>query len=198
VPRGKIELAQQQVVITELKEVDLPFLLGLWQIPEVMRYADELPSLRGWSKSDDARTAWTKYQEQRAALGRGYAQMILRSAEGAPIGESFFVPLPEGFSLDQWTKPEGIVCLMGDLKLRPQRWNRGLGTEGMKLMVRWLFGNTNCALLAVPPHGDNPAAIRVYEKAGFLHTEETRSWQGHRIMELWRQQAKGDRSTHAK
>ena len=184
---GEMEMREPRVLINELKERDLPFLLDLWRIPGVMRYADELPIFRGWSKSDGAVTAWFKYQEKRAELGRLYTQMILRLAEGTPIGESFFAPLPEGFSLDQWAKPEGVVCLMGDIKLRPEHWNSGLGTEGMKLMVQWLFGNTDCALLVVPPHGDNPAAVRVYEKAGFLHTEETRSLQGHRIMELWRQ-----------
>ena len=29
---------------------------------------------------------------------------------------------------------------------------------GMKQVVEWLSGNTNCSLLAVPPHRKNPAA----------------------------------------
>jgi RimJ/RimL family protein N-acetyltransferase len=175
-----------KVRIAELEEQDLDFLFRLWHVPEVMRYADELPDLRGWCKSDDKQTAWARHQERRAAMGLCYAQMILRLTDGTPIGESFFVPLPEGFTLDNWTKPKGVLCPMGDIKLKPEYWGRGLGTQGMKLVVEWLFVNTRCDLLVVPPHGDNPAAIRVYEKAGFAHTEKSPLWKGHRIMELWR------------
>jgi RimJ/RimL family protein N-acetyltransferase len=75
---------------------------------------------------------------------------------------------------------------MGDIKLRPGHWNLGLGTEGMRAVVRRLFEGSECALLTVPPHFDNPAAIRVYEKAGFTHIAGDPRWEGHRIMELWR------------
>jgi RimJ/RimL family protein N-acetyltransferase len=174
------------VVIAQLEERDLPFLLGLWKRPEVMRFADELPEFRGWTKTDDARTAWAAYRSRRAELGPCYTQLILHLADGTPLGESFFAPLPDGFTLDTWRKPDGTVCSMGDIKLLPEHWNRGLGTKAMKLVVAWIFRNTDCALLVVPPHFDNPAAVRVYEKAGFRHTDAAESWKGHRIMELWR------------
>lgn len=177
-------MAEPRLIVSELEEDDLPFLFELWHIPEVMRYADELPTLRGWSKSDDTEKAWAEYGKRRTGLGRVYTQLILRLVEGRPIGESFFAPVPEDFTLDKWKKPEEVVCLIGDIKLRPEYWGQGLGTEGMRAVVEWLFGNTACALLVVPPHGSNPAAVRVYEKAGFGHTEQTRSWRGHRIMEL--------------
>lgn len=177
---------EARILIAQLEERALPFLLDLWKIPEVMRFADELPEFRGWTKSDDARTAWAAYTRRRAELGPGYTQLILRLADGTPLGESFFAPLPEGFRLDTWKKPEGLTCSMGDIKLLPEHWSKGLGTEGMKLVVNWMFGNTECALLVVPPHFENPAAVRVYEKSGFHHTEMAESWQGHRIMELWR------------
>jgi RimJ/RimL family protein N-acetyltransferase len=180
-------MPEARLVIVELTERDLPFLLDLWKIPEVMRFADELPEFRGWTKSDDARTAWAAYEQRRAQLGPGYTQLILHLATGTAIGESFFAPLPEGFTLDRWKKPETIACSMGDIKLLPQYWNRGLASEGMKLVVDWMFATTECALLVVPPHFDNPGAVRVYEKAGFLHTDKADRWQGHRIMELWRQ-----------
>jgi RimJ/RimL family protein N-acetyltransferase len=184
---GEVRMAESRLIISELEERDLPLLFELWHIPEVMKYADELPRLRGWSKSDDIERVWAKYRGRRTALGRGYTQVILRLVEGRLIGESFFAPVPEDFTLGKWKKPEEVRCLIGDIKLRPEYWGQGLGTEGMRGVVEWLFGNTDCALLVVPPHGSNPAAVRVYEKAGFAHIEETRSWRGHRIMELWRE-----------
>lgn len=90
-----------------------------------------------------------------------------------PIGESFFTPLPEGYTFGKWKKPE---C-----------WGQGLGTEGMQQVVEWLFDNTVCSLLVVPPHRKNPAAQRVYEKAGFELYTGMRSWRNHKVMELSRE-----------
>jgi RimJ/RimL family protein N-acetyltransferase len=183
---------KQRVVVAELREKDLPFLIELWHTSEVMRYADEFPSLRGWSKSDHLRTAWTKYQEKRAALGNGYTQLILSLVDGPLIGESFFTPLPGGYTFGKWKKPGEVVCLMGDIKLKPEYWGQGLGTEGMQKVVQWLFDNTNCSLLVVPPHRKNPAAQRVYEKAGFELYKGMRSWHNHKIMELSRERLTDD------
>jgi RimJ/RimL family protein N-acetyltransferase len=187
-------MTEQRVVVAELREEDLPFLFEVWHTPDVMRYADELPRLRGWSKSDDPRTAWGTYQQKRAALGNAYTQLVLLLTDGTPIGESFFAPLPEGYTFGRWQKPEGILCLMGDIKLTPPYWGRGLGSEGMQRVVAWLFSNTACALLMVPPHRKNPAAERVYEKAGFELYTGMRSWHNHKVMELSRERYEGRES----
>ena len=180
-------MSEQSNLVAELKEEDLPFLFELWHTPEVMRYADEFPRLRGWSRSDELDTAWSTYQERRAALGGGYVQLILTLADGAPVGESFFAPLPEGYTLGRWRKPHHIQCLMGDIKLRPDCWGRGLGSAGMQHVVAWLFEQTASALLMVPPHRKNPAAQRVYEKAGFELYTGMRPWRNPKVMELTRE-----------
>jgi RimJ/RimL family protein N-acetyltransferase len=175
------------VLVSELKEEDLPFLFELWQIPEVMRYADELPWLRGWTKADDPSTAWRRYQEQRAELGPEYTQLILRLRDGTPIGESFIAPLQEAYTFGRWAKPDRVPAVMGDIKLMPEYWGRGLGTEGMQRVVEWVFRHTGTELFVVPPHRHNPAAERVYDKAGFVRFAGMRSWRNHRIMELTRE-----------
>jgi RimJ/RimL family protein N-acetyltransferase len=180
-------VTESRVTISELTEEDLAFLIELWHTAEVMGYADEFPRLRGWSKKDDPQTAWAAYQKKRAALGNGYIQFILRLTDGTRIGESFFTPLPESYTFGKWQKPAGIVCLMGDIKLLPPFWGQGLGTEGMHQVVNWLFTNTTCDLLLVPPHRKNPAAERVYAKAGFELFRGMRSWHGHKVMELSRE-----------
>ncbi len=176
-----------RVQVSKLQEADLPFLLELWHTADVMRYADEFPKLRGWTKKDDAATAWQRYQEKQAEQGVGYVQLMLRLADGKLIGESFFAPLPEGYTFGKWLKPEGILCLMGDIKLLPSFWGKGFGTEGMRLVVDWLFNHTSAELLIVPPHRKNPAAERVYEKAGFKLFDGMKSWYGHKVMELSRE-----------
>jgi RimJ/RimL family protein N-acetyltransferase len=178
-------MQRSRLALLELAAQDLPFLLELWHIPEVMRYADEFPRLRGWSKSDDPEEAWRLYQERRAELGSEYTQLIL-CLDGSRIGESFVCPLPEGYTFGRWEKPDGVRAVMGDIKLAPEHWGQGWGTEGMRQIVAWVFGYTPCALFAVPPHRKNPAAERVYEKAGFVRFRGMRSWHNHRIMELTR------------
>jgi RimJ/RimL family protein N-acetyltransferase len=179
-----------RLTLSELAAEDLPFLLELWHMPEVMRYADEFPRLRRWSKSEGPEDAWKQYQERRAELGSEYTQLILWLA-GARIGESFVCPLPEGYTFGRWQKPDGVLSVMGDIKLAPEHWGQGWGTQGMRQVVDWVFGHTNCTLFVVPPHRKNPAAERVYEKAGFVRFTGMRSWRNHRIMELTRERFEG-------
>ncbi len=173
-----------KIVVKEMVKGDIPFLLELWHLREVMRYADEFPRLRGWSKSEDLERAWERYQEKRGEFGKDYTQLIIKLDDGTPIGESFFARLEEGYTFGKWHKPDDIVSMMGDLKLLPQYWGQGLGTTGMRQVVQFVFTETTCELFVVPPNRKNPAAFRVYEKAGFVLFTGMRSWRNHRIMEM--------------
>lgn len=167
-----------------MQENDLSFLNELWHHPEVMRFANEFPRLRGWSRKTIISQAWKKYQEKREVHGCEYSQLILHLEDGTSIGESFMCPLPESYCFGRWTKPNSVRSCIGDIKLLPQYWGKGLGTKGMRLIVQFVFTKTKCELFVVPPHRHNPAAIRVYEKAGFVHFKRMRSWRNHKIMEL--------------
>jgi len=183
-------LKKQKNFISEMKKGDLHFLIELWHNRKVMRYADEFPRIRGWSKSVNPELAWKKYQNKRSKLGTNYTQMILRLKDNTPIGESFFGPLPEGYTFGKWRKPDNVICLMSDIKLLPRYWNQGLGTEGMKRIVEYVFTKTNCQLFVVPSNIKNPAAIRVYEKAGFVHYTGMKSYRNHKIMEMTKERFK--------
>jgi RimJ/RimL family protein N-acetyltransferase len=47
-------------------------------------------------------------------------------------------------------------------------WNRGYGTEVMKLLLKHGFETLNLNRIQLDVYEDNPGAIRAYEKAGFL------------------------------
>ena len=179
-------MINQSLTVAEVRKNDLSFLLELWQKPKVMQYADEFPKLRGWSKSSNIEFAWQRYEEKRAKLGNEYTQLIIWLEHKKPIGESFFTSLDEGYAFGKWHKPNNVVCVIGDIKLDPLYWGRGLGTEGMRQVVRYVFTKTACKIFIVPPHRKNPAASRVYEKAGFVLFTGMRSWRNHKIMELTR------------
>lgn len=169
-----------------LRRDEIPFLASLWNTREVMRYADEFPRERGWNRKWEPEAAWDEYRKRRARLGFEYSQLILRSPDGTPLGESFFAPLPDGYEFGAWQKPKKKRTVMGDLKLLPEFWGRGIGTEAMRKVVRWVFLRTPCDLFIVPPHRRNPAAQRVYEKAGFVLHPATEPARRHRVMELTR------------
>ncbi|MFX1286014.1 MAG: GNAT family N-acetyltransferase [Promethearchaeota archaeon] len=176
-------MSNAHLTISELQKEELKFLLELWNTPEIMRYADEFPRFRGWSKSNDEQSAWKIYKEKRAKHGYDYTQLILW-LDNIPIGESFFFSLPDSYTFGKWLKPDKVKSFMGDIKLLPRYWGRGIGSKGMRLVVRFVFTETKCELFVVPPHRLNPAAYRVYEKAGFIPFTGMRSWRNHRIMEL--------------
>jgi RimJ/RimL family protein N-acetyltransferase len=111
---------------------------------------------------------------------------MLRLPGGDPIGESFMAPLPDGYAIGAWRKPDGVTTVMGDIKLDRRYWGRGLGTDGMRQVVRWVFRRTHSSLFVVPPHERNRAAQRVYEKAGFQPVAVMADEPGHRVMELSR------------
>lgn len=48
-------------------------------------------------------------------------------------------------------------------------WNRGYGTEVMRLLLKHGFHTLNLNRIALDVYETNPRAIRSYEKAGFVH-----------------------------
>ena len=49
----------------------------------------------------------------------------------------------------------------------PEKWNQGLGTRTVKLMLRYLFDSKQATRCTLDPRTTNTRAIRCYEKAGF-------------------------------
>ncbi|EGN97995.1 hypothetical protein SERLA73DRAFT_182813 [Serpula lacrymans var. lacrymans S7.3] len=54
------------------------------------------------------------------------------------------------------------VCLL------PQYWDKGYGTEASKFVVDHSFRWLNLHRVSLDVHGDNPRAIAVYQKLGFV------------------------------
>ena len=46
-------------------------------------------------------------------------------------------------------------------------WNKGYGTDAMRVLLRYAFAELNLRRVSLTANGYNPRALRVYEKAGF-------------------------------
>ena len=49
------------------------------------------------------------------------------------------------------------------------RWGQGIGTEVTKLVLDYAFNKLNLQMVWLGVNVENKAAVRVYEKAGFVH-----------------------------
>jgi len=53
--------------------------------------------------------------------------------------------------------------------LHEDYWGKGIMTKVVKLMIDYVFTNTDCEVLEVGHHSDNFASKRVIEKCGFIY-----------------------------
>jgi len=71
-----------------------------------------------------------------------------------------------GFHMIDWRiRSAEVGIFIGDKSY----WNRGYGTEVMRLLLRHGFNTLNLNRIALEVFETNPRAIRAYEKAGFVH-----------------------------
>ena len=57
----------------------------------------------------------------------------------------------------------GIDQFIGE----PDYWNRGIGTEYLKLVLKFLREEKQADAVIMDPHQDNIRAVKFYQKAGF-------------------------------
>ncbi|MGD8456953.1 MAG: GNAT family protein [Anaerolineales bacterium] len=69
------------------------------------------------------------------------------------------------FSFDNIARSAEVGILIGDKTY----WNKGYGTEALKLLLKHGFETLNLNRIFLRVYEDNPRAIHCYEKVGFVH-----------------------------
>ncbi len=69
------------------------------------------------------------------------------------------------FNLDGRNRSSEFGIMIGDKSY----WNKGFGTEAVRLLVQHGFNTLNLNRIYLRVLENNPRAIRAYEKAGFTH-----------------------------
>jgi len=68
------------------------------------------------------------------------------------------------FDIDWISRKAEIGIMIGDKR----QWNKGYGTDTMRLILKHGFETLNLHRLYLKVYDTNPGAIRAYEKAGFV------------------------------
>ena len=125
---------------------------------------------------------------------------VLEPEEEAKIREKFLercsleLPVPRPFALI--ATPDGVplgwhnrygeknnpeVCYVGIAIREDGWWNKGIGTESLRLWVDHQFANSEYHRIGLTTWSFNPAMMRVAEKVGFVHEgtlRDARKWEG--------------------
>ncbi|HXH88469.1 MAG TPA: GNAT family N-acetyltransferase [Gaiellaceae bacterium] len=133
-----MELQGERVVLRSLAEEHVPALATLGRDPEVLRW---------WAELDEPYI--------RAKVTDGLTFVIL--SEGEVVGMVQFYE-----ELDHEYRHAGM-----DLFLGTPFQDRGLGTDVVRTMARYLIEQRGHHRLIIDPSADNERAIRCYEKIGF-------------------------------
>lgn len=146
-----------RVVLRRLAADDLPALLAITQTPEVFRW---------WGPQDDL-------AELDAADEDTMFTVLVGDAVAGMI--QFY----------ENSDPEYRYAGM-DMYLDPRFHGRGLGTDAVRTLARWLVTDRGHHRLVIDPDAENHAAIRCYAKAGFKPVGIMRRYWHDHATGVWR------------
>lgn len=120
----------------------------LWNCPEVMINVGFPDGLKV-SREKIAKLIETKNIHILDAL-----LVVIRKENDVPIGEA------------KLGKPDKDKIAQTDIKLLPEFWGNGYGTEIKRGLAKYLFANTDCTGVKATPNRKNIASQRMQEKIG--------------------------------
>jgi RimJ/RimL family protein N-acetyltransferase len=132
----------------------------------------DLPLLQEWVNEPAVRRGISLYLPMSMAREELWFDEMLKRP---PDEQPFAVDRKQGrswqllgtcglFDIDWISRKAEIGIMIGDKR----QWNKGYGTEAMRLILKHGFETLNMHRLYLRVFADNPNAIRTYEKAGFV------------------------------
>ena len=138
----------------------------------------DLPKFVEWLNDPDVRSYFSmSLPISQAAEEQWFENMLKRPSEEQSLG----IEIKDG---DGWRLIGN--CGIFDIKWRARSaevglfigdkscWNKGYGTEVMRLLLRHGFGTLNLSRIFLRVDAENLGGIRAYEKAGFVHEARLR------------------------
>ena len=136
--------------------------------------ADALPmALAGWRDPAPMSLAAVQARIERLAKDQGdylYNFVICLLADERPIGEVMLA------DVDRRNGSAEVGIFIGE----PEEWGKGYGTEALRALVDFGFGELRLERIGLEVDPDNQRAIRSYEKCGFVREGVRRAARHHR------------------
>lgn len=133
---------------------DLPIFVAWLNDPEVRRFISI-----NFPISQANEEGWFENMLKRPPEEQPFAIEIKEGADWRLIGNCGF------FEIDHRTHSAEVGIMIGDKTC----WNKGYGTETMRLLLDIGFGTLNLNRIYLRVDRLNAGGIRAYEKAGFVH-----------------------------
>lgn len=93
---------------------------------------------------------------------------VILEYDSKPIGYGQIYELTdEDFSHYGYDSRNGMVYGTDQFIGEPDYWNKGIGTEYLKLVLHFLRKEKHADAVVMDPHQDNVRAIKCYQKVGF-------------------------------
>jgi aminoglycoside 6'-N-acetyltransferase len=154
----------ENVLIRKLRDCDDDYhLLAKWlSDPEVLTYYE------GRSNPFDLEKVKVKFAYR--ARGESRVHVGIIEYNKIPIGfVQYYKIIPNEYSenelidMQDFQMPYGMDIVIGETSC----WNKGIGTEILKMLIKYLLKHHHADIIFIDPQTWNKRAIRCYEKCGF-------------------------------
>jgi RimJ/RimL family protein N-acetyltransferase len=134
---------------------------------------DDLASFVKWMNDPEVRKGTSRYLPLSLGQEEGwYEEMLKRPIEEQPFGIEMrkgrgwlLIGTTSFFDINWQGRSAEIGIMIGE----KSQWNKGYGSEAMLLMAKHGFETLNFHRIRLHVYAENAAAVRVYEKIGFVH-----------------------------
>ena len=158
-----INIKKENIKIRTLTEYDLPLMLKWLTDERVLEYYG------GRDKKYTPEIIKEHYTEK----WKGEIIRVIIEYESIPIGYGqIYQMYDELYDEYQYSNNNETVYGMDQFIGEPEYWNKGIGTQYIKIMLDYLRKEKNVDAVILDPHKNNTRAIRCYEKAGFMIIKE--------------------------
>jgi len=149
-----LETARLRIIPAVAQPDHIEFLYRIWTNPEVMKFVGFPQGLR----TDREQIRGQLSSAPQSEFGR--CLLVSHRDSGTLVGECKLGT----------ADADGIAHT--DVKLLPEFWGRGFGTEVKRALVDHLFRETGCRGVRATPNQKNEASIRMQEAVGGIKVSE--------------------------
>ncbi len=152
-----VGIENDQIRIRDFKRADFPLMLKWLTDDRVLEFYE------GRDVQFNMETLAEHFLEE---IPDGFRMIIEYNDQAVGYGQAYQLS-GEMFEEYDYNDDGRVVFAMDQFIGEPDYWNRGIGSEFLKMMASYLKTSKGAACILLDPHQNNHRAIRAYEKAGF-------------------------------